>query len=165
MSLARLRQGRFRMKTPEEQTIDTLNTLIEVCRDGQEGFKIAAQHAKGGELSQLFLTYSGERGKYVRELQNQVAKIGGTHERPGSVSGTLHRGWLNLKSAITSDDPQALLVECERGEEAAASAYRAALRTALDPETLEIVARQARRVQITHSQVKQLLEGVAYARP
>lgn len=153
------------MKTPEQQTIEVLNSLIEACRDGQEGFKTAAQHAKAGELSQLFLTYSGERGKYVRELQNRVTAIGGKSESSGTVSGSLHRGWMNLKSAIASDDPQAVLVECERGEEAAANAYRAALRTSLDPETLEIVTRQARRVQITHSQVKQLLEGVAYSRP
>ena len=153
------------MKTIEEQAIDTLNTLVEVCRDGEEGFKTAAQHAKAGELSQLFLTYSGERGKYVRELQNRVTKLGGNSEKSGTASSAAHRGWMNLKSAIASDDSQAILAECERGEDLAAAAYREALRTKLDPETLEMVSRQARRVQITHGQVKQLLEGVAYARP
>jgi len=150
------------MKTIERQIIDTLNQLIAVCEDGEEGFKTAAKNIRAGEMSQLFLTYSGERGKYIRELQKRIAGLGGdSGQTCGTVSGSVHRGWMNLKAAVATNDAHAILIECEHGEEAAATVYREALRTELDPETLEIVAPQARRVQITHRQVKQLLDGVS----
>jgi uncharacterized protein (TIGR02284 family) len=34
------------------------------------------------------------------------------------------RGWMDLKAAITSGDEHTILVECERGEDAAVAAYR-----------------------------------------
>lgn len=33
---------------------DTLNGLIEICRDGARGFRLAADHVADPELKQLF---------------------------------------------------------------------------------------------------------------
>jgi uncharacterized protein (TIGR02284 family) len=152
------------MNSIDEQTIRTLRALIEICQDGQRGFETAAGDARAGELSQLFLAYAQERGEYVKALQAQVAALGGDAGKSGSVGGSLHRGWMNLKSAMASDEPHAVLVECERGEDAAVEAYREALETALDPESRKIVAHQARAVQATHDRLKQLRDSTIYAK-
>ena len=51
--------------------------------------------------------------------QDHTASHGlGDHnpENASSVAGTLHRGWINLKTAIGGRGRHAILAECERGE-------------------------------------------------
>jgi uncharacterized protein (TIGR02284 family) len=152
------------MNAIDEKTINTLRDLIEICRDGQRGFETAGKDARAGELTSLFLAYAGERADYAQELQEQVGALGGDAEKAGSVSGTLHRGWINLKTALAGNEPHAVLVECERGEDAAVQAYREALNGDLDPESRRIVARQARGIQAAHDRIKILRDSVLYAK-
>ena len=152
------------MKSSFEKSIGTLNDLIETCKDGQQGFSTAAKDAKDPELGRVFSQYAAQRGNYIRELQQRVRALGGDPDKHGSVSGSLHRGWINLKAALSSDEPHAVLAECERGEDAAVANYRDAIKDAdLDSESLALVQRQAAGVQEAHDRVKQLRDSVAYA--
>ena len=147
-----------------DKSISILNDLIETCKDGQQGFATAAKDAKDAELGQVFSHYAAQRANYIRELQQRVRALGGDPDKHGSVSGSLHRGWINLKAALTSDEPHAVLAECERGEDAAVANYRAALKeTELETESRALVQRQAAGVQEAHDRVKQLRDSVAYA--
>ena len=152
------------MKSSQDKSISVLNDLIETCEDGEHGFTTAAKDAKDAELGRVFSQYAAQRGNYIRELQERVRALGGDPDKHGSVSGSLHRGWINLKAALTSDEPHAVLAECERGEDAAVANYRDALKsTELDSETRALVQRQAAGVQEAHDRVKQLRDSVAYA--
>ena len=152
------------MKSTYEKSISILNDLIETCKDGQHGFTTAGKDAKDAELGRVFSHYASQRADYIRELQQRVRALGGDPDKHGSVSGSLHRGWINLKSAMSSDEPHAVLAECERGEDAAVANYRAALNeTELDSESRALVQRQASGVQEAHDRIKQLRDSVAYA--
>ncbi len=83
--------------------------------------------------------------------------------RSGSVSGSVHRGWINLKAALSSNEPHAVLAECERGEDSAVAAYKEALDNQdLDLPTRELLNRQYHEVKGAHDKVKQLRDGVTY---
>ncbi|HYP15863.1 MAG TPA: PA2169 family four-helix-bundle protein [Opitutus sp.] len=152
------------MKISNEKNISVLNDLIETCKDGQHGFSTAAKDAKDAELARVFTQYATQRANYIRELQQAVRSLGGDPEKSGSVSGSLHRGWINLKSALTTNEPHAVLAECERGEDAAVNNYRTALNEAeLDVETRAIIQRQSAGVKEAHDRIKQLRDSVAYA--
>ncbi|MEO7413799.1 MAG: PA2169 family four-helix-bundle protein [Opitutaceae bacterium] len=141
-----------------------LNDLIEICKDGQHGFQTAADDAKDESLLQLFRQYSTERTRYIAELQERVRDIGGEPDKHGTVTGTLHRGWINIKAAVSSNEPHAVLAECERGEDAAVKAYREALaESELDPESRRVIQKQAEGVQAAHDKVKQLRDSQTYA--
>ena len=153
------------MKNPAEKSRAIINNLIEVCKDGQQGFQTAADDAKDETLLQLFRQYAAQRTQYIAELQERVRDIGGDPDKHGSVAGSLHRGWIDLKAAVSSNEPHAVLAECERGEDAAVKNYREALaETELDPETRRVVQRQAEGVQAAHDRVKQLRDSQAYAK-
>jgi uncharacterized protein (TIGR02284 family) len=153
------------MKTISEKSQQIINNLIEICKDGQQGFQTAADDAKDETLMQLFRQYAAQRTAFIAELQERVRSIGGEPDKHGTVSGTLHRGWINLKAAVSSNEPHAVLVECERGEDAAVKTYREALaETELDPETRRVVQRQATEVQAAHDRVKQLRDSETFAR-
>ncbi|MGB5037097.1 MAG: PA2169 family four-helix-bundle protein, partial [Blastocatellia bacterium] len=58
-------------------TISTLNGLIEACRDGQTGFQEAMTNIKNSDLKSLFAEASTERAKFLGELQEEVRSLGG----------------------------------------------------------------------------------------
>jgi uncharacterized protein (TIGR02284 family) len=152
------------MNTFNDKNISVLNDLIETCKDGQQGYATAAKEAKDAELERLFSQYGAQRSNYVRELQQAVRSLGGDPDKHSSVSGSLHRGWINLKAALSSHEPHAVLAECERGEDSAVENYREALNSAeLDLDTRAIIQRQAAGVKEAHDRIKQLRDSVAYA--
>jgi len=139
-----------------KQVISTLNTLIEVCKDGEQGFKEAAHAVSDPELKTLCLQYSGERSLFARELQYEVRQLQTTPENTGSIAGALHRGWLNLKAALTAQDEDAIIAECERGEDVAKAAYEKALSDYLPPALTGVVQRQYQKVRAAHDRFSAL---------
>jgi uncharacterized protein (TIGR02284 family) len=142
-----------------DDVISTINGLIETCRDGQEGFQQAAEGVERSDLKTLFYEFSQQRAKFVGELQGVVRSLGGDPENAGSVAGALHRGWINIKAAVTGKDDEAILNECERGEDSAKNAYKDALATALPANVQTLVQDQYTSVQAAHDRVKALRDA------
>ena len=104
-----------------------LNNLISICKDGVEGYTLAAKEAKGAGLKALLNSYVAQRERFATELQSDVERLGKQPETDGSVAGAMHRTWMSVKSAVTRRDDAAILAECETGETAATGAYEMAL--------------------------------------
>jgi uncharacterized protein (TIGR02284 family) len=136
--------------------ISTLNDLIETCRDGEQGFRDAAEHVERQDLRSIFNEYSRQRSQFASELQTLVSRIGGDPEHRGSVAASLHRGWINLKSALTGRDDHAILAECERGEDSAVHNYQDALAHDLPSDVRASVEEQYRQILEAHNRVKAL---------
>ena len=89
-------------------------------------------------------------------MQAQVRAFGGDPERRGSVSGSVHRAWVNIKSTITGMDEAAVLAECERGEEVARKAYEDALSKDLPADVRSMIERQYQGVRQHQDRVRQV---------
>ena len=143
-------------------TISILNGLIETLKDGQEGFRVASEDVKDTQLKSLFSRISLERSQFVGELQQEVTRLGESDpENTSSVAGALHRGWMNLKSALGGSDEHAILAECERGEDSAKEEYQEALEKELPQNIREIVERQYASIKAAHDQVRDLRDARA----
>jgi uncharacterized protein (TIGR02284 family) len=114
-----------------DKVISTLNDLIEACRDGQAGFKEAAEYAESPELKTFFRQESLERAQFVGDLQQQVQSLGGNPDNSGSTAGAVHRAWMTIKGTLTGKDDKSILNEVERGEDSAVEAFEDALRLGL----------------------------------
>jgi uncharacterized protein (TIGR02284 family) len=136
-----------------------LNDLIETCRDGEQGFRDAAEHVERQDLRSVFNEYSRQRSQFASELQTIVSRIGGDPEHRGSIAATFHRGWLNLKSALTGHDDHAILAECERGEDSAVRNYQDSLSHDLPSDVRPVVEEQYRHVLESHNRIKSLRDG------
>ena len=139
-----------------EHAISVLNGLIETCKDGQVGFQTAAEGVKSAILKTLFSEFSLQRAQFAGVLQQEVNRMGGSPETSGSVSASLHRGWINIKSAVTGKDESAIVAECERGEDSARDAYQKALKEHLPVDVRSIVESQFLEVKQAHDQVRSL---------
>lgn len=142
------------MATSMKDVASTLNRLIQTCRDGEEGFRVAADGVKDTQLRTLFRDLSAQRAQFAIELEGEVVRLGEVPATQGSVMGALHRGWMNVKTAVTGTDDAAIVSECERGEDSAVAAYRDALDTELPASTQMLVARQFSFVQAAHDRVR-----------
>ena len=139
-----------------EEVISTLNDLIETCKDGQKGYQTAAEAVDRSDLKSLFANFSQQRAKFLGELQQEVRAIGGDPEQSGSVTGTLHRGWINIKQAVAGKNEKAIISECERGEDAAVSNYQEALESELPANILALVQQQYSEVMAAHDRIRSL---------
>ncbi|PYI78670.1 MAG: aldehyde dehydrogenase [Verrucomicrobia bacterium] len=146
----------------QKETISTINDLIETLKDGQEGFRQAAEAVEDPELKSLFHEYSLQRSRFAGELQSEALRLGETKpEDSSSAAGAMHRTWINLKSAIAKRDNHAILAECERGEDSAVKEYQEAMEDEdLTAPVREIISRQYTEVKSAHDRVKQLRDAM-----
>lgn len=154
------------MATDTSNTYDTINELIKTCHDGENGFETAANGVEDSALKAEFLEYSRQRRQFAADLRMLLsdAGIGDSGDEPatgGSVAAALHRGWINLKQAVTTNDRHAVLAECERGEDSAVETYREALNAGLPNPFADIVSAQYEQIQRAHDRVKALRDSAA----
>src|SRR5512143_1036927 len=100
-------------------TTSILNDLTETSKDGEMGFRTSADNAKDPELKELFRRRAEDCARGAAELQSIVAQMGEAPERGGSVAGAVHRGWVNIKASMSTQDDLSILEEVERGEDVA----------------------------------------------
>jgi len=146
-----------------DDVIDTLNKLIETCKDGEYGFRTSAEHVKSEQLRSVLLERAESCRKGAAELQAEVTRLGGKAESDSSTTGSLHRGWVNLKAMLSGDSDQAALNECERGEDAALKRYREAIKKDLPSDVAAIVERQYEGVKRNHDQIRSLRDSMRSA--
>lgn len=139
-----------------QDIIDTLNKLIENCKDGEYGFQACAEHVHSTELRQTFATRAAECRQSAGELQTLVRTLGGKAEDDGTAAGAVHRGWVSVKGKLAGFSDVAMLEECERGEDAALGRYRKALEKDLPADVRSLVQRQCDGAQRTHDQIRAL---------
>lgn len=139
-----------------KEIIRVLNDLIETSKDGEAGFKLCAGDVKRPDLKNIFIERSRQCGSAAAELQRAVLELGGKPEDRASVSGALHRRWVDLKSLVTGKDEEAILNECERGEDLAKKHYAEALHHELPTDVRAMVQRQYEGVLRNHDQIKAL---------
>jgi uncharacterized protein (TIGR02284 family) len=121
---------------------DTLNGLIEICRDAARGFTLAADHVADPELKRIFSEAAHQRDLFAAELLPYAQRLGGENDAMGTTKGALHRGWMMVKDAMMTNDERTVLREAIRGEKASANTYADAVEGMLPPNARPVIERQ-----------------------
>ena len=144
----------------QAKVTDVLKNLIETCRDGQKGYAEAAAHISANHsLKQFFREQSTERGRFLSELTQEMQTYAKDVDTSGSISGTLHRTWLEIKGNVTGGDDHAILETVEQGEDYAKKAYEDAVNASLPSHILEVVRRQQGSVNAAHDKVRSMRDA------
>jgi uncharacterized protein (TIGR02284 family) len=130
----------------------TLNHLIDTCKDGERGFRYAANHVSAHAIKKLFLEIAAQREQFAADLLTHAQRLGGENEGDGSMAAALHRGWMTLKDAVRHDE-SAIIGEAERGERAAAAAYDEALQGIVPPTARDTIEQQRDAIKESHARV------------
>ncbi|MDQ6737609.1 MAG: PA2169 family four-helix-bundle protein [Gemmatimonadota bacterium] len=142
--------------TSNDETISVLNDLIETCKDGVKGFRTAADSVKDARAKSMFTSRATEIEQASTQLAAAVRKLGGDPEKSGSAAGAVHRGWIDLKAAVTGKSDEAVLAECERGEDHAVNTYDDALKKDLPADVRTMVEQQRRGAVANRDAMRQM---------
>ena len=82
------------MSTTTKSIASVLNSLIESCQDGQEGFRSAAEDVKSADIKELFNELSMQRQQFAEELQTLVLGLGEEAQTSGTFGGLSTAGWI-----------------------------------------------------------------------
>jgi uncharacterized protein (TIGR02284 family) len=147
----------------QKNAIDIIQNLIETCRDGQNGFRDAAEHIKSPSIREIFNRHSLERAQFAGELEEIAQQLGERDpDRSGSVAAAFHRAWIDFKANVGMGD-EGVIAAAETGEDAAKKAYEEALQSELPSDVRNVVERQARSVFQAHDQVRNLRDRLKAA--
>ena len=142
-----------------DDAIDTLNNLLETCRDGEYGFRECAEHTKAHEIKTILNQRATDCQSAAAELQGLIVQMGGEPDEGGSATQALHRGWVAVKGTLSGYSDQDMLDECERAEDVALAQYRKALKQNLPQHAKLVVERQAHGTQKNHDQIRDMRDA------
>ena len=111
-----------------EKTVEILNDLLTKAYDAEQGYEHAAERASSSPaLAQFFQTQSSLRLTIGKSLKSLIAKYGGEPDKGASVVGKAHQIWITMRDFVQGGDDEAVLKECERGEEQSIEEYNEAI--------------------------------------
>jgi uncharacterized protein (TIGR02284 family) len=140
--------------------IDTLNDLLEVCRDGEYGFRECAEHTKALDIKTVLNQRASECHFAATELQTMLKHMGSEPKEGGTAGAALHRGWVSVKGTLSGYSDRDMLDECERAEDVALAQYRKARKQSLPPSARALVEKQSEGVQRNHDQIKTMRDAL-----
>jgi uncharacterized protein (TIGR02284 family) len=139
-------------KNSELETV--LKSVINSLEDGQKGMAEIGEHLKNDTLKRYFLAESLKRANFRGELENELHRHGvaDVHES-GTVAGSLHRTWADLKAKLGGGD-LSLLETAEQGEDEAKKAYKNALDQELPLPIRQLLTEQQAHIISSHDYVR-----------
>ncbi|ADY30294.1 MULTISPECIES: ferritin-like domain-containing protein [Cellulophaga] len=149
------------MTTYTEQVGTKLNNLLEKTYDAEKGYKKAAENTDHNALKTYFNKRSKERYDFGHELKTEIAKFGEEPEKGGSLTGSMHRAWMDTKAFFSADDAESMLEESIRGEKAAVEEYENVLQdTTLPSSTATVLLKQMNNIKSDLNTIK-FLEDIS----
>ena len=150
------------MVTPTEDTARAYNDLVEINKTATKGYQEAAEGVTNPQLKSELGRLSQQRAQFASELSQHASQFGINAQDDSTIEGALtdaaaavHRGWINLKSAITGQDDSAILGECETGDATALKAYETALSANLPAQAKSVIEQQRSQILNAKNMVTQ----------
>ena len=148
------------MEATNEQIIRDLNKLIQVCLDGELGYRTAVRKVSASKLRTIFADYAIRRSQFAQELREEVERQGGSAEDSGRFVASLHRGWISLAGSM-SHDVGAIVSACETGEDSARGSYEGVLRSGISGNTRSLVESQWKAIERAQQEMQHLRNQIA----
>ena len=140
------------------KTEEYLNSILEKTYDAERGYANAAEVTNHVDLKRWLAQQGAKRTQYAASIAGEMKSMHEDPEFDGSVAGDLHRGWMNIKAALSSNKDETVLEECLRGEKSAIEEYNEVLehRQKLPQTIVSILEAQKDEIQATVNQIKRL---------
>lgn len=141
-----------------DEAVNNLNELLEKNYDAEKGFKKAMEKTENSSLKNFFKKQAVIRNRFKTEIEKELHNLNAHPKlKDGHETGAIHRVWIDLKTAFSGNDDEAILEECLRGEKASAKEYEGKLNKGhFSPQVRTILTSQLHEIKNTISTVKRL---------
>lgn len=148
-----------KVETLNSEILVKLKELVRVNIDSAEGFRSAADTIESQPIARLFRDIGQAREHHASELQGVLQSSGEDIPESGTVKGSLHRWWTQVRGALNGGDDQVMLVEAERGEDAIKARYEDVLPKVAGTAINDVILRQYAEVKRGHDYIRDLREA------
>ncbi|MEP3839117.1 MAG: PA2169 family four-helix-bundle protein [Algibacter sp.] len=145
------------MSTYTETVGEKLKDLLVKTYDAEKGFIKAAENIDNRALKSYFKQKAQERYDFGHELKSEIKTFNQDIEKSGSVTGSAHRAWMDVKALFSSDNEESMLEEAIKGEKSAVNEYNNVIKeTSLPLSTKTILESQKSKIEHGLSRIKTL---------
>lgn len=138
-----------------------IKQIIEKNEDSVKGFEKAAENAKEIGIKKYFEKRGEKRRLFIKTLHNATPALQtGTAEIEGSVKGSMHRAWMDVKTFFSGDNDDAMLEEAVRGDTSAIAEYNEILTDSMVPYRIKEIIREQRDEIQNDLETSQVLEEI-----
>lgn len=146
------------------KTISILNDLLHIINDRLQGFeKVEGKVWKKNHQLQNQYEHITTQCKIMKnEIINLITQRHGDPNDSASLSGTLHRAWIDIKNSFTvSHLEESTLQNVVFGENAAIQSYQQALDSGdLDPESSAVISEQLKKIKDSCHEFKGIYDNI-----
>lgn len=136
-----------------------IDTIIEKNYDAVEGYKHALNHVTSPTLKKVFSERQKQREKFHDELVGVMAGYDYKAPEHGTAKGAMHRIFLDVKSTLSSEQQQAAIEECQRGEGDLLEDYKDLLsHNELPTDVRDFIMKQKKALEKTMEELEHLHE-------
>ncbi len=145
------------MNTYTEEVGQKLNELLEKTYDAEKGFKNAAENIENTALKSYFKSKAQERYNFGHDLKDEIKSYNQEIDKGGSITGTAHRAWMDIKAMLSLDNEESMLEESIRGEKTAVKEYEEVLNEIhLPNSTKSLLETQKNKIEFGLENIKTL---------
>ncbi|WP_397445473.1 PA2169 family four-helix-bundle protein [Polaribacter sp. R77954] len=145
------------MNTYTEHVGEKLNELLEKTYDAEKGFKTAADNIENTVLKSYFESKAKERYNFGHDLKEEIKSYNQEVDKGGSLTGTAHRAWMDIKAMLSLDNEESMLEESIRGEKTAVEEYKEVLsENHLPSSTKALLKTQKNKIELGLENIKTL---------
>jgi uncharacterized protein (TIGR02284 family) len=141
----------------DSESIEILERLLVLAVDGVEGYRHAADAVKAPNIRRALQRSAADREEIVRALTKTLVSLGHKPSHHGSIPGAVHRRWLDALRSLADGSAEAVLKECQRGEQATIAGFSQAGARGLPEEVQAIVQAQLGRVLTSSANLRRLI--------
>lgn len=127
-----------------------LNTLIETCKDGERGLLHAAELVSDPTLKSFFTDTASRRARFANDLLPHAQRLGGASTADGTAGASIHRRWMDVRSAWSGHDDGAVMAEARRGDGVTVLVFKSAVEGALPATVRDLVELEYAAVRESH---------------
>lgn len=111
------------MENSKSNTVEILNSLVEVNNDRIQGYETAIREAKDSQLKVEFSLFIVTSKRCIMELCDEIKRLGGIPIGLNKTSGKFFRLWMDLEKTISENLHRALIDSCVFREDIAIGNY------------------------------------------
>ena len=152
------------MSDHNKEVVKSLRTLVQLNKDSDRGYKEASENIEDPELKTILYRLSQQRAEFRGDIEEILIKDYSDDNEPSdSILSKIHRGWMDFKTKLSSNDNEAVLDECIRGEKHAIETYNEEMATKFPDYVKEKLTEQLNLLRGALGQVQEFKASAKYA--
>lgn len=140
-------------------TIEQLNELIAITRDGQQFYEHALDEVNDTELRELFSEMRDAKAQLIQALSAKVEANEGEPESGSTHTGKIRQVYADIKAKLTNNDATTYISQLEETEDRILHAFEDALENA-DVGMHSLLGPEMPKVRACHDRMRDLKKAI-----